>query len=132
MAYLPVKARSELVTPANCSGGGVSETTRRFHTASPASLSPARRPTLGSGFGAWADLPPTGAGPPGRVDELEPAQPIRKVRATTDGSGRNLTDVMRRSLQVFRRKAHRPEERTACAPFGRSRWSDRHSHRWRT
>src|ERR687892_444908 len=120
MAYLPVKARSELVIPANCSGGGVSEITRRFHTASSASVSPARSPTLGSGRGAWADSPPTGAGPPGRVDEVEPAQPIRKARATADGSDRSLTDVMRRSLQVFRRKAHRPGERTAYAPYGRS------------
>src|SRR5688500_3944429 len=42
--------RSELVTPANFSGGGVLESTRRFHTASAASIFPARRPTRGSGI----------------------------------------------------------------------------------
>src|SRR5438132_10745157 len=41
--------------PANCSGGGVFETTRRFHAASAAFMRPARRPTRGSGLGATVD-----------------------------------------------------------------------------
>ena len=48
--------------PANCSDGGVSDTTRRFHAASPASLSPACRPMRGSGLGAVADEFPFGDG----------------------------------------------------------------------
>src|SRR4051794_32191733 len=52
MAYLPVKARSELVFPLNCSEGWLRESTRMFQTASPASNRPARSPTRGSGVGA--------------------------------------------------------------------------------
>ncbi len=40
---------------ANCAGGGVFETTRRFHDASAAFMRPARRPTRGSGLGATVD-----------------------------------------------------------------------------
>src|SRR5688572_29417742 len=98
MAYLPVKARSELVTPANCSGGGVFEITRRFQTASPASVSPARRPTLGSGLGARADEPPAGVGPPDPLDEVEPAQPSSRARAAGGRSDRDLASVIRVSL----------------------------------
>src|SRR5690348_4623710 len=56
MAYLPVKARSEFVIPANFGDGGVCESTWRFHDASPALNSPALRPTRGSGFGAAVDI----------------------------------------------------------------------------
>ena len=52
MAYLPVNARSEFVTPTNASVGGVDERSLMFHAASSASKSPAPRPTLGSGLGA--------------------------------------------------------------------------------
>src|ERR1700757_4155357 len=55
MAYCPTNARSEFVRPANFSGGGVSETTRRFQDASPAFMSPGFKPTRGSGFGATVD-----------------------------------------------------------------------------
>src|SRR6185437_14369454 len=56
MAYFPVKARSELVMPTNCSDGLVCESTSRFHDASPASYSPALSPTRGSGFGSPGDM----------------------------------------------------------------------------
>src|SRR5262249_769138 len=62
MAYLPVKARSELVIPVNFSDGGVFESTCRFQAASPASNFPARRPTRGSGLGAVVDMSPVGVG----------------------------------------------------------------------
>src|SRR5205809_5285160 len=52
MAYGPLNARSELVWPRNWVDGFVSESTRRFHTASAASNIPALRPTRGSGIGA--------------------------------------------------------------------------------
>src|ERR1051326_4322464 len=60
MAYGPLNARSELVTPLNFSDGGVFERTRRFHAASWAFMRPALSPTLGSGLGATVDmlLPP--------------------------------------------------------------------------
>src|SRR5690348_17083015 len=56
MAYCPTNARSEFVMPANFSGGGVSETTRRFQDASPAFMNPGFKPTRGSGFGATVDM----------------------------------------------------------------------------
>ncbi len=48
MAYLPLKARSELLTPTNASGGGVADRRPRFQIASSASSSPAPSPTRGS------------------------------------------------------------------------------------
>ena len=45
-----------MVTPANFSDGRVFETTRRFQVASPAFISPARRPTRRSGLGAVVDI----------------------------------------------------------------------------
>src|SRR5687767_397757 len=63
MVYLPVKARSELVTPRNFSDGGVVDTSFRFHAAWPASHWPGDRPTRGSGLGVVADtIGVTGAG----------------------------------------------------------------------
>src|SRR5258708_694776 len=70
MAYLPVKAMSECVTPMNGSAGGVFESSRIFHAASAAgstmiflvvslghrAMVPGRRPTRGSGLGADADM----------------------------------------------------------------------------
>src|SRR2546425_10346471 len=56
MAYGPENERSELVTPANFSDGRVFETTRRFQVASPAFISPARRPTRRSGVGGVVDI----------------------------------------------------------------------------
>src|SRR5579884_2980141 len=51
MAYLPRKARSELVL-VNRAGWGTAASRRMFHAACPASCKPARRPTRGSGFGS--------------------------------------------------------------------------------
>src|SRR5215475_9382428 len=51
MAYLPLKARSECVAPADASLGGVVEIMRMFQAACPASQRPGARPTRGSGFG---------------------------------------------------------------------------------
>src|SRR5215207_1901255 len=63
MAYLPVNARSEFVTPRNFSAGGVVEIILRFHAACAASQRPAASPTRGSGLGAVADtIGVTGAG----------------------------------------------------------------------
>src|SRR5262245_60044758 len=63
MVYLPVNARSELVTPRNFSDGGVVDTSLRFHAAWPASHRPGDRPTRGSGLGVVADtVGVTGAG----------------------------------------------------------------------
>src|SRR3954463_2464959 len=71
MTSLPIKARSELVTPLKRASAGVFEIRRRFHAASAAlsrmtrrgwlsiiteSVVPARRPTRGSGLGGPADL----------------------------------------------------------------------------
>jgi len=44
--------------PANVAGGGVFDTARMFHDASAASISPARKPTRGSGLGAMVDTSP--------------------------------------------------------------------------
>ena len=51
----------------NFSDGGVLETSRRFHAATPASNHPALRPTRGSGWGAETDM--SGAGDPDPPDE---------------------------------------------------------------
>src|SRR5438445_10498539 len=56
MTSLPVNARSEFVTPANFSEGGVCDTTRRFQDAAAAFVTPARRPTRRSGLGAVVDM----------------------------------------------------------------------------
>src|SRR5690348_1566690 len=53
MAYFPKNPRSEL-TLLNWPGVGVLDTRRMFQLASPASVTPALRPTRGSGFGAAA------------------------------------------------------------------------------
>jgi hypothetical protein len=55
MAYLPVKARSELVTPTNFSAGGVVDTIFMFQAACAAVHCPAASPTRRSGAGAVAD-----------------------------------------------------------------------------
>src|SRR5207244_11023253 len=77
-----MNARSELVTPANFSGGGVCESTRRFQVASPALNSAGLGPTRGSGFGATADM----FAPP------EDAQPAREPNPTA--SPRNAAKLM--------------------------------------
>src|SRR5262245_30206676 len=83
MAYLPVNARSELVTPWNSCDGGVCESTRRFQAASPGSVSPALRPIRGSGEGGVAEVVTAGAGAPPAAEELDPAQAaVRATRVT--------------------------------------------------
>src|SRR6267154_967923 len=112
MAYGPVNARSEFVTPRNFPGGGVFETTRMFQDASWAFISPARRPTRGSGLGATVDmlLPPDDA------------------HATTAHNPRVRTT---RFMVESRERNERGVERafSACA---RSRWSGRRTRRTRT
>ena len=75
------------MTPANFSDGGVVDTRRMFHAASPASHMPALRPTRGSGFGATADMP----GPPGVVD-VEQAARASRPSATGPAGGQRLAD----------------------------------------
>src|SRR5687768_3909142 len=70
MAYLPVKAMSELVLPANGPVGGDFDTTRKFHAASAASIFPALRPTRASGLGAGVDMVLAGDGAMARDDEV--------------------------------------------------------------
>src|SRR4029078_2487518 len=83
MAYLPVKARSELVTPWNCCDGGVCESTRRFQPAPPVLVSPAGRRTSGSGDGGVAETDSEGVGAPPAAEELDPAQAaVRATRVT--------------------------------------------------
>src|SRR6266568_7208792 len=64
MAYSPTNARSEFTSRRSpgvlglmkLSDGGVFDTRRRFHPASPALNQPARSPTRGSGLGAAIDM----------------------------------------------------------------------------
>jgi len=83
-----VNDRSELVIPTNGFDGGVLESTRRFHTASPASISPARRPTRGSGLGGEVDRS-TGDGAPACVEEVEWAHADATNSPTARGSDRS-------------------------------------------
>ena len=98
MAYLPVNARSELVIPTNSFDGGVCETTRRFQVASPAFMSPAWRPTRGSGFGAVVDMS-TGAGAPPLV-EVEWAHADATSSPAASESDRSEAEVMKGSLGI--------------------------------
>src|SRR5690606_28647960 len=97
MAYLPVKARSELVEPSKRSGDLVVESRRMFQNAVPASYIPALNPTRGSGLGGRAPAIRDGAGvpPPAIVppDEHPAASSPRTsegrtaTRARRDGIG---------------------------------------------
>src|SRR5439155_1370517 len=143
MAYRPMKARSELVSLRSPGvlglrksfDGGVFETTRRFHAASPAFIHPARRPTRGSGLGTLAERSGRGAAPTeAEVDDEEEAHPASEARATQ----------RRKDAKAERRKDGRTEgsgvtdsspgskARRASRSSGRSRWSGRRSHRRRT
>src|SRR5215204_3534221 len=108
MAYLPVNARSEFVTSTKFGEGGVLETTFRFQIASAASILPARRPTRGSGLGAFADMSGLGEGPPDSL-ELDPAHAAVASRAAARDSDRSGVATMRGSL---RGKASSPSERS--------------------
>src|ERR687889_1455342 len=94
MALLPLNARSDLVTSTNCSEGGVLDSIRRFHTAWPASILPARRPTRGSGLGAEVDLLCAGDGPPPSGDEVERAQaPVTTSVATSESDEKRMDAI---------------------------------------
>src|SRR6266852_4074378 len=109
MAYGPVNARSELVTPKNFSGGGVFEITRMFQDASAAFISPARRPTRGSGLGATVDM----LAPPDDAHAARAHNPrVRTTRFMVDSREKNGRGVERAS--------------SACA---RSRWSGQRTRR---
>src|SRR2546428_9574296 len=112
MAYGPVNARSELVTPKNFSGGAVFETTRMFQDASSAFISPARRPTRGSGLGATVDM----LAPPDDAHAARVHNPkMTRGRFMVDSREKNGRGVARAS--------------SACARF---RWSGRRTRRKRT
>src|ERR1041385_401443 len=134
MAYGPMKARSELVSLRSPGvlglmksfDGGVFETTRRFHAASPAFIHPARRPTRGSGLGAVLERSGRGAAPiEADEEDDEEAHAARAESATErrkDGraEGSGVTGFSPGS-----------KARRASHPSGRSRWSGRRSHRRR-
>src|SRR3989442_8296550 len=112
MAYGPVNARSELVTPKNFSGGGVFETTRMFQEASAAFISPARRPTRGSGLGATVDM----LAPPDDAHAVRAHKHrVRTTRFMVDSREKNGRGVAR-----------------ASSAFARSRSSGRRTRRKRT
>jgi hypothetical protein len=72
------------VIPAKLAGGGVLETTRRFHDASPAFMRPARRPTRGSGLGAAVDI----AMSPGAMEPFALAEEVADAHAPAAASVR--------------------------------------------
>src|SRR4051812_21189476 len=73
--------------PTNFSDGGVADRTRRFHTASPASLTPARSPTRGSGLGACADIAAALADGPRGAAAVDCAHPaITENPASSSGA----------------------------------------------
>src|SRR6267378_2639231 len=103
MTLLRKNERSEFVEPTNFSAAGVFEIRRRFQDACPASFSPARKPTRGSGVGGTADM----LGPP---DE-EAQAPTTQTSANSDS---DFTDVLPRTAS-----------RRASAACARFRWFDR-------
>src|SRR5512143_122911 len=133
MTFVPVNPRSELVTPAKCSGAGVCDTFCRFQIASPASCSPAFNPTRGSGDGAMtsgAEMSGLGSAlATGDIDvvDVPAAQPAMTIDAITDpaaGSARVMTFMF--YLLVL------GEAHPASAACDRSRCFDRLARRWRT
>src|SRR5579859_5225826 len=80
----------------NCGDGRVSESTRRFHDASPASQRPALRPTRGSGLGALVDMSPTGAGPPPPEDAVDGAHAAADSNPSASSSDSGGVTVDRR------------------------------------
>src|SRR5713226_8374173 len=136
MAYVPENARSELVTPANFSDGGVFETTRRFQDASPASLSPARRPTRGSGEGATVDmlLPEDAHAATDNHASVSAADRMEAGDVTANGivdSCVGTSGRVRGDERITGRAPRRPVWRASSA-CGRSRWTDRRRHQRRT
>src|ERR1041384_1652013 len=143
MAYGPMKARSELVSlrapgvlgVMKSFDGGVFETTRRFHAASPAFIHPARRPTRGSGLGAAVERSGRGAAPiEADEEDDEEAHAAREASATQrrkDAKAEGRKDGWTEGSGVT---GFSPgsKARRASHPSGRSRWSGRRSHRRRT
>src|SRR5450432_3809859 len=110
MAYWPVKARSEFVMPTNFADGCVRESTRKFQVASCASMSPACRPTRGSGFGAVADVleraPASvarGDTPFSDIEDVECEHAAVKSRATARDSAGRRTAVAHTSCRRVRK-----------------------------
>ena len=94
MAYLPEKARSELVTPTNFSAGGVVDTIFMFQAACAAVHCPAASPTRRSGVGAVADTMGVtgggmtlGGGGVGGGGVPRPPRPSAGAAAAPDGAG---------------------------------------------
>src|SRR5687768_10161857 len=88
IAYWPLKARSELMFERNSGGGGVRESTRRFHTASPASNMPALRPTRGSRpDGGCCTTPSTMMMGPELAGVVEVVRVVVGVGAGSDAAG---------------------------------------------
>src|SRR5437868_4585987 len=79
--------------PTNFGDGGVLDTTRRFQTASPAFISPACRPTRGSGLGAEADMLPAGAGALDIEDDVGCVQAAVSSSPIASGSDRSEVAV---------------------------------------
>src|SRR5207245_8760484 len=80
--------------PTNLSECVVINTTRRLHHASPASMSPARRPTRGSGLGATVDMLP----PPDDAHAARADNPTVRTRYRSDGEA-CTTQVMVESCE---------------------------------
>src|SRR5260221_8544172 len=105
MAYLPLKARSEWVTPMNGSAGGMFESSRMFQAVSAAlvtmiflvvsfdhlAIVPAASPTRGSGLGAEGDMFCIGDGPApadGEEDEEHDTPASSTIASGTARTGR--------------------------------------------
>src|SRR5689334_18374551 len=141
MTFVPEKPRSELVTPAKCSGDGVCETLRRFQIASPASCRPAFSPTRGSGDGAaisGRDM--SGAGSELALGDIDvddelAAHPATSSDAATDAIA-DLAEVnargIARAVTVMFYLLSLREVHPASAACGRSRCSDLLVRRSRT
>src|ERR1041385_5609519 len=110
--------RSELVTPTNFSDGGVLDTSRRFHAAWPASMSPALSPTRGSLPGAGAD-----SRPPPLLDEAHAARENTAIASESERKGpRAVTaDSMADSCEGMRARGRLRDDGLlmGCAPRAR-------------
>src|SRR5689334_2202804 len=114
MTYLPVKLRSELVSPMKSLGGGVCDSTFRFQVASPASNWPALSPMRESGLGGVGDMLP--------ALDVEWAQPARAASPSRRDTERSDARAMTNSLRITR--GGETGARRAFSASGRSRWFD--------
>src|SRR6266487_4117351 len=108
--------------PRNCSDGGVCESTRRFHTASPAFIRPAWRPTRGSGLGAAVDLLSFGAGLLEPAEEAEWAQAADSSPSASDSDRSGADGIL--ILVSVTGIVSLEEGRRASSASERSRWID--------